>query len=104
MLPIKQLSPTSAPNTFRPIQIAFWAVTTFIPALSPRAILKLPEVLYLSARTPTAVLPEPVVLFVSAFKPMAVFESPVVLLKSASAPTAVLALLLLLFYIESVDS
>src|SRR4030095_10770751 len=76
IFPIKQLSLTSAPE--EPIQITLLAAVTLNPALTPRAIFKLP-VLLSSALVPTAVLSLPVVLLRSASRSMAVLSLPVVL-------------------------
>src|ERR1041385_3820733 len=43
MLPIEQLSLTSAPATFAPIQIMLLAVVMLVPALAPTATLELPS-------------------------------------------------------------
>src|SRR6266436_3351982 len=86
--PIKQLLSTFAPGA--PIQITLLAVVTRLPALLPKAVLKLPVVLVRSAPIPIAVLLLPVVLSVSALTPLAVLPLPVVLLSSAAIPVAVL--------------
>lgn len=86
MLPIKQLSLTSAPG--EPMQITLLAVPTALPALAPKAVLPLP-VLDKSAFSPMAVFELPVKLRVRALLPTAVFSLPVVLVKRAKMPVAV---------------